>query len=476
MLRQEIFRSFNTCILSMRNFFLCLSLFTLFPARAELNLELPDINLPELQNGVFAYSDQGEKGTDILRLLRRSGDIIEDPELSTWIHEMGNRLFLRAPRSPVPVRVLISKSSEINAFATIGGVIVINAGLILKTDNESELAAVIAHEIAHVTQQHIQRMIDRSSEDTFKQGAAMIAGVVAGSQNPQLGQAIFTTALATSLHKQLSYSRENEAEADKVGLSILSRSSFDPLGMPQFLKKLEQLSDDRNSEITKYLQSHPLAHERVLNAQLEAARTPRHKQRPDETYQYMREKLRLMSGSRLPPPDNLKTPIKHYSKARAAFLNGQYATALNQITRTPKYLPDALLLAEIYNRLGQFKSTIKLLTALQEKHPTDEALAMQLAQAYQGIGQSRQAWQTIKRIPLSELTSLEFLEQRQQIAHKAGMIAEAYRSVAERNLRMGEYRHAALQLRQAMKFPDATPAQLLEYQTLLSEAEEKQKR
>jgi len=361
----------------------------------------------------------------------------------------------------------------VNAFATMGGVVIVNAGLILKTDSESELAAVISHEIAHVTQRHIERMLNKSKQNVLGRSAAILAGVVAGSKNPQLGSAIITTTMATAMHKQLSFSREAESEADKVGLKILASAGYNPQGMPLFLQKLEQLSGSRFSEISEYLQSHPLAHKRVLDAQLRANKIGAFRGKEHVDYLYMREKIRALiqapAAAKLPPK------INKYAQALQLKKKGNFVRALQMTQGFNKQAYEASLQASLLNKQQQYSKTVQLLKPLLASYPNNIALSVQLARAMLALGQAEQAWRIIQNIPLSEQTSLEFFEARQQIAHASRHNAEAYRSVAERNIRIGEYKYAAIQLRQAMKQRDINAAQLVQFQTLLSNVESKTK-
>lgn len=458
--------------------------FVLMPmsAFADLNLDLPDFNLPDLGDpsiSALPNSEERDIGLTILRKLRSRGSLIEDPEINTWIRSLGNRLVARAPQTGNPFYFVVSKDKSINAFATIGGVVLINAGLIMKTDSESELAAVLSHEIAHITQRHLARMIAQSKEDTLGRSAAVLAGVVAGTKNPQLGQALITGALATGMHKQLSFSREAETEADRVGLRILSSTGFNPQGMPRFLQKLEQISDNKNADITEYLRSHPLSHKRVVDAQLRANRLGNWRGKEKLSYQYMREKVRALIRPESPPPFKTSPKIKKYAEALKNEKKGRYAQVLQLVGQQSKQVSEASLIARVFNKQRNFQQSILLITPLLNVYPANESLSMLLAEAYAGLNQPQQlqqAWQVLKRVEISEQTSLEFFELRQRIAHRSGHRAEAYRSAAERNLRMGEYKYAAVQLRQAIKLPDTNAAQLHQFQQLLSDVENSLKR
>jgi len=443
---------------------------------ADLNLELPDLNLPDLggQVGITVASlSERETGLKILRKLRSSGDIIEDPELNTWIRSVGNRLTANAPQSPTPFYFVISRDQSVNAFATLGGVIVVNAGLILRTDSESELAAVIAHETAHITQRHIPRMIKKAEGNKFASGAAILAGILASTKDPQAGQAIINISLATMAHKQLAFGREAESEADRVGLRILARSGFDPKGMPSFLEKLEQYGDSQNADVREFLQSHPLTLKRVSDTQERAKRFGPYKDKNNLLYSYMKEKVRTLSKSNSQTLDKNNAKIKVYSTALRLAQRNNIKRALQTIGTKSNVIPEAILIGGLLNKQRRHKETLAILAPLLEIYLGNEALSILAAQAYLSVGQHNKAWTTLNDISVSEQTSLEFFEAKQEVARLTGHRSAAYLAAAEKNIRMGNYKSAISLLRQAIKLPGSNASELLQMQRLLAQIKNK---
>jgi predicted Zn-dependent protease len=445
-------------------------------ATADLNLELPDLNLPSLGGhaGITVSSlSERETGLNILRKLRSSGNLIEDPELNTWIRSIGNRLVSNAPQASTPFYFVISRDQSVNAFATLGGVIVVNAGLILRTKSESELAAVMAHETAHITQRHIPRMIKKAKGNKFASGAAILAGILASTQDPQAGQAIINISLATMAHKQLSFGRKAEAEADRVGLRILARSGFDPKAMPSFLEKLEQFSDAQNSDIREFLQSHPLTLKRVTDTRERAKRLGAYKGKHKLLYSYMKEKIRVLSRSSNAIQNNSDIRIRAYSTALKFTQNNDFQRALNTIGLKSNAIPEALMIAGIFNKQRKYKKTLSILKPLLDVYLGNEALSILVARAYLFSGQHDRAWATLNNIITSEQTSLEFFDTKQEVARLTGHRSKAYRAAAEKSIRMGSYRSAASLLRQAIKLRGSNAGELLQLQRLLAQIEGK---
>ena len=428
------------------------SLFLSLPLYANLNLELPEIH--ELGGGsrsVFTAHDN-EIGLKLLRKMRQRLPVVEDPELNQWLINLGNKL-ARASGATGKLYFLLVKNPNVNAAAYDGGVIIINTGLILHTESESELAAVVAHEIAHVTQKHLARMRSGSKGGVLGTGAAVLAGIAIGTQSPDAGSAIITSAMAAQQHQQLSFTRSMESEADREGIRILSRAGFKVSGMPSFLEKLERLTDNPHAQLVKYLQSHPLSIERVSDTRSQA-RQLGNGGRENIAYHYAREKIRaFMSNglqSRIPTINNPK--VKNYSIAMQHFNNGQLSQA-EALIAPGKQTAEAIALAQIQNDKREYQKTVNLLSKKVDTKPGEISLLLPLTNALLGLGRFEDAWQRLRHVVPSEQTSLRFFEIKQEIASKLGYRADAYLAAAERNVRIGEYKHAIIQLKQASKLP-----------------------
>lgn len=439
----------------------------------ELNLELPDLNLPSLggANDVFITSSKERNyGLRILRRARAKDVLIEDPEISLWIRSLGNKLTAQAPNTSSPFYFAVAKNLSVNAYATLGGVIVVNAGLILRSDSESELASVIAHEIAHVTQRHIQRIIAESEKNKFATGAALVAGAIVATQNPEAAAAVLNTTLAASAHQQLAFGRNAESEADRVGLRILASAGFNPHAAPSFLRKLERFDHNNLADIREFLQSHPLSVNRVSDTVLRANQYGDYKGKENVSYLYMKEKLRALMTKNMASPNDLPTNIKNYADTYKLKQKGSYLQALqlSQFKQT-RNISEAILLAQLYNRQNQSQQTIALLKPLLDIYPGNESLSVPLARAYLFSGRNNQAWSTINAVHVSEQTSLELFEIKQEIARVMGNQSLGFRQVAERSLRTGNYEAAELQFKKALKLPGSTAQELQEIQQTLAE-------
>ena len=202
--------------------------------------DLPDMGSPS--DAVLSKGRATQIGRSVLMQLRAADMILEDPELDEYVESLGHRLSAHAQEGNQDFEFFIVNDGGINAFALPGGYIGVNSGLILATQRESELAGVLAHEIAHVTQKHIARRAAAQGKSSMLAGAAVLAAIlmgVAGGANTDVVQATAMSAQALAVQQSINYTRINEYEADRVGLIILNDSGFDPNGMPEFLRDHE---------------------------------------------------------------------------------------------------------------------------------------------------------------------------------------------------------------------------------------------
>lgn len=455
----------------------CLLLLFGQTAQAELNLELPETILSSGVQGTFSGAPVNFSSIGIkrLRAVRKSAAVVEDPALNDWIRGIGRRLVAQTSYSNRPFYFVIVRNEDVNAFATLGGLIVINSGLIVHSESESELAAVMAHEVAHVTQQHIERMIAQSSQSKLGNAAALVAGLLVGSKDAAAGQAIVASAMALDAHKSLSFGRSAETEADREGLRILANSRFDPNGMTRFLRKLGGGGDARYSGITEYLRSHPLTAKRVSDVGQRAAQYGTYTGAQSADYYYMKEKLRVLTRH---PGASHKVPatVKNYGKALRAFQQGKITLSTQMLQRGGKTRHEVLLQARSYNEERRFQQAIQLLKPQLTRNPDNESSLIAMTDALVGLKRYEEAWKLLEKVRLNEQTSLDFLGTRQEIARLAGRTGQAYLSIAERNIRIGLYNHALIQLKQAQKVSNLTLYERQEVEQAIYRAKQYKKR
>jgi len=269
-------------------------------------LDLPSIG--DSTGSIFSPEYERRLGQAFLNHVRKQADIIEDPEIETYVHSVGYRLVANSDNNTQAFTFFVINDPMINAFAAPGGIVGLNAGTIINSASESELAGVVAHEIAHVTQKHMARSAEMQSRLSLPMMAALLGAILVATQNPDAGMAAITAIQGGAVQAQINFTRHNEEEADRVGLQLLERANFDPLGMPAFFEKLQKNSR-YGSQAPEFLRSHPLTTNRIADSQARAEAIPRKQQyEVSASYPLMRAKL-IARGFRNP-----KDAVNHFRR------------------------------------------------------------------------------------------------------------------------------------------------------------------
>jgi len=252
--------------------------------------DLPDIGDASAVN--LSPEQEASIGKQMMRDLRRKKLVNEDVALTQYIQGLGHRLSAYSGADQQPFTFFIVNDPAINAFAMPGGYIGVNAGLIVATESENELASVLAHEISHVTQHHMARSYAKASKMSLPMAMAMIGAIIVGSHNPQAGEAALMASMAGSAQMQLDFTRANEQEADRVGIQLLAKSGFDPSGMASFFQRLQK--DTRYyGSMPEFLSTHPVTENRISEAEDRAAQYPPVTVRDSDNYHTTKAQLRV---------------------------------------------------------------------------------------------------------------------------------------------------------------------------------------
>jgi predicted Zn-dependent protease len=233
--------------------------------------DLPDIG--SSAGSVLSPAEQAEYGAMTLSQLRNYGYILDDPLLSGWLQSLGQRLGASSDDPRQRFTFFMMSDRQVNAFATLGGYIGVNAGLVLAADSEDEVAAVMSHEIAHVTQQHVLRAVEQAQREQVPillamLGAIAVAQSSGGNSSDDATMAAVVGAQGLMVQRQIDYTRDNEAEADRIGIGTLARSGYDPAAMADFFEHLQALvrTTDSRERTPDYLQTHPVTTTRISEA------------------------------------------------------------------------------------------------------------------------------------------------------------------------------------------------------------------
>ena len=257
--------------------------------------------LPELGESARAeFSPQIERkiGEQIMSEIRlREPSYVDDPEINDYLNGLGRRLVESSANPTGDFNFFAISDSTVNAFAMFGGFIGVNTGTILTAQSESELAGVIAHEIAHVTQNHLARQIAREKLNTIPALIAMAAGILAARSNTNIGAAAITFVQAGMVQSQLAYTRDFEREADRMGYQSLDKAGFDVRGMGDFFERLQKSGRLYENNAPVYLRSHPLTVERISDMQNRAQESPYRQVVSNLDFYLVRAKLRGLMGT-----------------------------------------------------------------------------------------------------------------------------------------------------------------------------------
>ena len=233
------------------------------PAFADSADTLPDMGTTA--GSTLSIGQEMQMGDFFVRQLRGSAPLINDPLLSQYINNLGMRLVTHAYSVRTPFHFYLINNDELNAFAFFGGNVVLHSALFRYADDESQLASVMAHEISHVTQRHLARAMEDQKRNAPLTWVGALGSILLAMASPQAGMAALTGTLAGTQQGMISFPRQNEEEADRIGIGVLQRSGFDPQAMPQFMDKLLDLSRYATRP-PEMLLTHPLPESRLADA------------------------------------------------------------------------------------------------------------------------------------------------------------------------------------------------------------------
>jgi len=247
------------------------------------DIKLPDMGSPA--DAILTKSTESQIGRAIMRDIRRSGRVVEDPQITEYINEIGHRIAAQTNDGDYEFTFFVVDDPHINAFALPGGYIGVHTGLIEASRNEDELAGVLAHEIAHVTQRHIARAIHANSRQSILTTALMLGAMILGAAGGASGdvlQGAVAVAQGTAAQQQINFTRNNEYEADRIGIGAMADAGFDPHGMASFFEVLARMqSGTPDTRAPEFLRTHPVTTARIAEAKRRLDQL-RHRESPDD--------------------------------------------------------------------------------------------------------------------------------------------------------------------------------------------------
>ncbi len=465
-------------------------LLTLHGATVQAQLpggDLPDIGTPA--STTLSLVDEYKIGLMIVRSLRDAGQIIEDPEINEYLQTLGMSLSSNAHEGAHRFTFFAVKDSGINAFALPGGFIGVNAGLVKATRNESELAGVLAHEIAHVTQRHIARSVQNAGRANLASAAAILAAILIGATTGLPSDAVMGTVAASqglAAQQQINFTRSNETEADRVGIGILATAGFDPSGMPDFFWTLQQHGGSAGRNIPDLLRTHPVTTERIAETRDRASKLDRPRHDDSTSYLLIRERLAVQS---LPPEANFRDLYHNAQSADLPSNDGElYGRALalmrsdapgqaipilqDMLARRPDITLYHAALGQAFLAAGRIDAARATLDKAMSLFPRSVPVTMRYAETLMRDGDPKQAHIVLLDLFNNVPPTPEQARYTALAANAAGDVADAYYYMSEYHVISGNLALAIDQLRLAQAVPGLNDVQRERFDARIRELQE----
>jgi predicted Zn-dependent protease len=439
---------------------------------------LPDLG--SSANTVITKADEYQLGRMMMRDLRQENVYFDDPETTEFLQSVGSRIAVEAQDGGQTFNFFGVRDKSINAFALPGGFIGMNTGLITRTNSESELAGVMAHEIGHVVQRHIARayVAQRGSSLTALAGllGAVLIGAITGSADAGMG--VMAVTQGAAMQQQINFTRMEESEADRVGINFLAESGFDPNGMAGFFSTIMRERGNELDEVPSLLLSHPLDQVRIAEARARIGAMPKYPRRPDSaSYSFIRERVRVLASAsdsdlrgyyenmRANDPRN---PALVYGAALAEIKSGSPATAVTLlkglVNEQPKLTLLHIALGQAQYAAGQKNDAVATYEKALAVSPRNVPLSVRYAESLLDMGRAKKAHQLLLDLFNVETPSPEQVKLIALAASAAGDTGDAYYYMSEYHISSGDLMLATQQLDLALASPNLTEIQRKRFQ------------
>mgnify|MGYP001818750383 FL=1 len=397
----------------------------------------------------------------------------DDPLISAYFEYIGYRLASNSDRPDKSFTFVVINQDIVNAFAAPGGVIALYSGLILAADDENEVAGVLAHEIAHITQQHLYRAMENQQAMTIPIALGMLAIALAGGGSGEAIQGALMSGQAAAAQASIYFTRQNEYEADRIGISTLSRAGSDPAGMGEVCEKMGRITRAMGEGPPEYLRTHPVSVSRIAEAENRAQNMPKPEPSDGKNFYLVQARLRAMVEKS--PDDALawfdhrmdradisqaETDALFYGRAIALQRKGDYTEArklLNNLLDRDHHIAYELQLAELDIDSGEDGRAIDRLSGLYQSFPGNHAISMQYARAMlkdQDKDKARTAAVVLRQQLLTHPDNPRRYELYARSANSAGDRVRAKEAIAESYYLRGGIHEAALQLQELARDDD----------------------
>ena len=351
-----------------------------------------DLELPLLgENSALQLQKEDKLGRGLYQRLRQKGFVIEDPMLSRYLSDIGDSLLSGLDNRFRDYRFYLVKDRSVNAFATPGGYIGVNLGLIALTENEDELAAVLAHEISHVELMHSLQLIEQAEKVNLVGMISILAAILVSGNDSDAASALLYGGAAGSTQAMINFTRTNEYEADRLGIELLKKSNYDPSAMATFLQKLQQQEQAGELSAIEFIRTHPIGTNRIAEIQSRLSEKEKQPRKP-RRYQQFKDYLFYSqpTGIRISEQTD-------FSQALGLMRNGQYQQAEQRLHQLLKKDPDSIwynsTLAEVLQYQQRLDEALAVYKSQLLLYPDDLALGTRLTRVLLMQGENDQALQ-----------------------------------------------------------------------------------
>ena len=430
-------------------------------ALAQDNIVIPQMGTA----GVRGMTIQAERnyGEYFKRKAQGAGFFATDPVMVEYINTVGRKLIMNSQDVYFPFEFFFSSNRQLNAAAFIGGKVQVNAGLFHYTKNEDEFASVLAHEIAHITQRHIARFIEQQANQTTYSIASIIGSIVLAVINPQIGMAAISSTTGLLAQAGINFTRDNEYEADRVGITTLYNAGYNPMAMSDLFRTLLSQQGNINPAFAMLI-DHPLSEIRVAEAYNRAQALPKRKYTNNPNFmlakarvdvRFMGLKLKDFKARLLNASVDVNEIYKNYALALIFFEEKDYSKAREYLSKL-NYLHhnDFVLdlLTDIDIATNNKAQAVSRLAALYKDRPNDQVISLNLANAYLENNQAKQCIKVVTKVLQKDPSNILALDLKSQAYFKLQDKCNAYQASAEQEISKGLYNQANQHLTQALHY------------------------
>lgn len=421
-------------------------------------------------SGIYSLEEEYRMGRQFLRSVRRSAPTISDPLLNDYLVNFTHNLAVHSDLQDYRLAFVIIDSPALNAFAAPGGIIGVNGGLFLNAHTEGEFASVIAHELAHVSQRHFARSVEDAQRRRIPELATLLASVVLMGSGSSAGPAAVMAAQGRAIENQLRFSRQNEAEADRLGLRTLYSAGYNPDDMASLFERLVAMTRF-SSRPPEFLLSHPVTESRVSDARSRANQYPRRLSPPDLEYQLMRARVQVhyepnktnaITDFNQRLQDNLDSHTAdglRYGLALAYFDDKQYARALQLmeqlLAKEPNRITYVVGKADILIGSGEPQQALSYIEHHLRINPANHPLTMAKASALIDLRDYRTAVSVLEAHVQRRSDDHNLWYAIAETQGQAGDISKVHQARAEYFILVGDFRSAREQLSYALRIENS---------------------